>query len=78
MSEQSEMTVKMLETVKHGGIAYRKDSQMPVQYALGEHFCDMGWAEDVAGDCETKPRDIHRKKTISPDNVVLMNSTGGA
>lgn len=76
MSEQTEITIKMLETVKHGGVVYRKDSQLPVPMALGEHFCDMGWAEDLDGVSPTGLRDVHRKKVINPENVVLMNNAG--
>ncbi|WP_430009851.1 hypothetical protein [Methylophaga lonarensis] len=74
----ADITIKMLETVKHAGVSYPKDAQLPVAKTLGEHFCDMGWAEDVDGKCPTGERDVHRKKLISPDDVVLMNSVGGA
>lgn len=74
-ADQNEMLVNMLEPVKHDGHTYRS-KELPVPRALGEHFCNMGFAEDASGEYPTGVRDVHRKVVLSPDNVKLMNGVG--
>lgn len=63
------MNVKMLETVKWFGQVYTKSEVRVLDDTTGTTFCNHGWAEDVSGEVETKPRDIHAS-TLQVNDIV--------
>ncbi len=65
------MRVHMLEDVLHDGAKYHADDTITVSEAIGQYFCENGWAEDVAGGVATGER-VPGAKTLSPEKVSTL------
>ena len=63
------MKIEMMENVKHDRLDFAEGEIRVVDDAVGAYFCEMGWAKDVEGKVETKPREP-RDVRLVPENVV--------
>ena len=54
------MKIEILEPILHERDRFETGEIRIVDDSLGAYFCGCGWAKDVDGKVETKPRDINR------------------
>ena len=77
MGENTEkMRIEVLERIKHDGRVFDAEDISTVNKAMGEYFCDNGWARDLSGEYPTAERSTTRKVVLSPDKINLINGMG--
>lgn len=69
------MKIKVLEErLSSDGFLGEKGDVFTVPDHIGEKWCGLGWAEDVAGQCKTGERCV-RSVTVNPKKLSQQQST---
>ena len=69
------MKINVLEKFIVDGVVFEEGEVRVVSDSAGNEYCELGWASDVDGNVETKPRKPGAQ-TLSPEKVVQLVGGG--